>query len=78
VRARGLAVALACAGARARIALLIQHAKRMRCITLSFVASLVPPYFSTFSHTLNDFRGERKKKIIEHKMRVSIFSAILI
>ena len=33
----------------------------MRRITLSFVASLAPPYFSTFSHTLDDFRGERKK-----------------
>ena len=32
------------------VALVIQHAKRMRRIILSSVASLIPPYFSTLSH----------------------------
>jgi hypothetical protein len=32
------------------VALLIQHATRMRHIVTSFVAPLAPPYFSTLSH----------------------------
>ena len=36
--------------ARARVALLIQHAKRMRHIVTAFVAPLAPPHFSTLSH----------------------------
>ena len=35
--------------ARARVALFIQHAKRMRHSLLSFVASPISPYFSTLS-----------------------------
>ena len=41
--------AWASAFARARVALFIQHAKRMRHSLLSFVASPISPYFSTLS-----------------------------
>ena len=52
------------------LALLVQHATRMRHIVTSFVASLAPPYFSTFSHKRHDFR----EKVTKCKMRVLIFS----
>jgi len=55
------------------VALVIQHVKRMRSIILSSVASPTLPYFSTLPHTLHDFS---KKKITEHKMSVSTFSAL--
>ena len=55
---------------RARVALLMQHAKRMHHVILSPVASLAPPNFSILSHKRNDFR----KNVIEHKMCVLIFS----
>ena len=35
-----------------RVALLIQHATRMRHIVTLFASPLRPPYFSTLSHTL--------------------------
>jgi predicted transcriptional regulator len=46
------------------VALVIQHAKRMRHIILSSV-----PYFSTLSHKRRDFRD----KVMEHKMCVLTF-----
>jgi hypothetical protein len=38
------------------LALVIQHAKRMRHVILSCVASLAVPHVSTLSHKLHDFR----------------------
>jgi hypothetical protein len=52
------------------VALVIQHAKRMRRIILSSVASQAVPYFSRLSNKRCDFRG---KKVTEYKMCVLIF-----
>jgi hypothetical protein len=45
------------------VALLTQHAMRMRHIILSSFACLALPYFSTLSDNRHDFR---EKKVIEH------------
>ena len=50
--------------------LVIQHAKRMRRIIVLSITCAAPPYFSTFSHKLRDFR----KKVIELKTRVLVLS----
>ena len=44
--------------ARARVALLIQHATRMRHIVSSFVVFLESPNFLTLSHKRHNFREE--------------------
>ena len=53
------------------VALVIQHAKRVRRIIFSAVVCPVLPSSSTWSHKRRDFRGEKGN---EHKMCVSIFS----
>jgi hypothetical protein len=51
------------------VALLIQHATRMRHILTSFVAPLAPQYFSALSHKQRDFR----EKVMGNKTCVLIF-----
>ena len=51
------------------VALIIQHAKRMCRIVLSFVTCPSLPYFSTLSHKRHDFH----KNVIEYKMCILIF-----
>jgi hypothetical protein len=53
------------------VALGIQHAVRMSHIILLYVSCLTVQYYSTLSHKRNDFL---KKKVMEHKMCVFIFS----
>jgi len=52
------------------IALVIQHAMRMRCVILLSVTPLALQSFSVLSHTWYVSR----KKVIEHNMCVLIFS----
>jgi hypothetical protein len=71
VRACGYPDVWTSACAYVHIALPMQHATRMSHIVMSFVA---PQYFSTLSHKRCDFQ----KKVIEHEMRVLIFSAVFV
>jgi hypothetical protein len=59
---------------RVFVALVIQHAKRMRRIILSSVACLALQYFSTLSHKWHDFRGEKSYRIQD----VFIFSTTFV
>jgi hypothetical protein len=56
------------------LALVIQHAKRMRRIILSSVVCLALPYFSTLSHRRHDFWNI----VIGNKMRVLVFSTTFV
>jgi hypothetical protein len=60
--------------ARVHVAFLIQHATRMRHVMTSVVSPLAPSYFSTLFHKRRDFR----KKVIERKMCVLIFSTTFV
>jgi hypothetical protein len=57
------------------VALLIQHATRMRRIILSSVVCPAFPHFSTLFHKGMIFGG---KKVTEHKMCVLFFSAAFV
>jgi hypothetical protein len=56
------------------VAIVIQHAMRMRPILLSSVACLAQPYVSTLSHKRHDFR----EKAIEPKICVLTFSTTFV
>ena len=66
--------ACVCACMRALVVLLAQHATRIRHIVSSFVASGFTKIFDIISKTVR-FSGE---KIIEHRMRVLIFSTTFV
>ena len=70
LRACGCPGAWACSRAWMHLALLIQHASRMRHILKSFVAPSSWPNFSILSHKRRDFW----KNVIEYKMNVLILS----
>jgi len=55
----------------------IQHATRMRRVTLPSVAWPALQFFPTLSHKRHDFR-KKKKKVIEHNMCVLIFSTTFV
>jgi len=55
------------------VALVIQHATRMPRVVVCRL--LTVPYFPTLLHKRHDFR---KKKIIEHIVRVLIFCTIFV
>jgi len=55
-------------------AFVMEHAKRMRHIMLSFIARLVLPDLATLCRKPYDFRGN----VIEHKLCVLIFSSTFV
>ena len=57
------------------VALVFQHAKRIRLVILPFVASPAIPRSSTSSRKRHDFLG---KKVTEHKIYVLIFSTTFV
>jgi hypothetical protein len=69
----GKAISIASSGC-VFLALVIQHAMRIRRIILPSIACLTLPYFSSLSHKRHDFR----KRVTEHKIRVFIFSSIFV
>ena len=56
------------------LALVIQHVKRMCCITFSTVACLAPPNFYTLFNKRQDFLGKGNV----HKICVLIFSTTFV
>jgi hypothetical protein len=73
-RACGFPGAWACACVCVRVALLTQHATRMRHIVTSFLAPLAPSYFSTLSRKQMIFE---KQNVTEHKVYL-IFSTTIV
>jgi len=55
------------------VALITQHAERIRPVVLSSAVYLAVQYFPTLSHKRHDFR----ENVNKHKRRASIFSTIL-
>jgi hypothetical protein len=58
-----------CARAHGRVHMPARVLLYLSSVQLAFVASLAPPYFSTLSHKLHDFR----ETVIEHSMCVLTF-----
>jgi len=56
------------------VALVIQHAVRIRSIILPSVACLTVPYFTTLSYKRYDFSRGGEGEVIEYKRSVLIFS----
>jgi hypothetical protein len=56
------------------VVLVIQHAKRMPSVILSFVACPAVPHFSTLSHKTHNFR----ETVTEHKQYILILSTTFV